>query len=170
MKHQSRSSSAEYRRFLDKIDVTPTCWLWIGANGVFGYGQFRHEGRKQQAHRVSYQLFIGPIPPGLLVLHKCDVPACVNPHHLFVGTDADNVHDMMKKGRMNVSGNLLLAQVRAGKYQLSKSHCPSGHEYAGDNLYVNPNSGERACRICKKASGDRRNGRTLVGSASEAFT
>lgn len=82
------------------------CWLWIAC--VFlpakpaaqhGYGAFSVDGKPRGAHRVSWELAFGPIPENLQVLHKCDVRRCVNPAHLFLGTHADNMRDMVKKGR-----------------------------------------------------------------------
>ena len=89
-------------RFVEKIASKPKdgCWLWGGGLHVDGYGTFHADGRTRGAHRVSYELFKGPIPEGLHVLHLCDVPGCVNPDHLFTGTNRDNVRDMIAKGRV----------------------------------------------------------------------
>ncbi len=91
-----------------KINKTDTCWLWTGARQTNGYGKvgFRVDGKSvfQAAHRRSWTLHNGPIPKGLLVLHKCDVPLCVRPDHLFLGTDADNCADKMAKGRWGHGG------------------------------------------------------------------
>jgi hypothetical protein len=75
------------------------CWLWIGALLQNGYAQFSIESRSIRAHRASWEIHCGPIPGDAQVLHRCDMPACVNPDHLFLGDDADNMHDKIAKGR-----------------------------------------------------------------------
>lgn len=93
-------------RFMSHVtkDDGTGCWLWNGSRNWAGYGLFlvgsRTTGRRHNgAHRVSHELFNGPIPEGMDVCHRCDNPPCVNPAHLFVGTRRDNVLDMVTKGR-----------------------------------------------------------------------
>lgn len=106
--------------FWPKVDKTPghgprgTCWLWIGQHGPRGYGQFSNrQGYSAYAHRAAWELARGKIPAGLKVLHKCDTPLCVRPSHLFVGTQADNMADMQKKGRAHRVGRKGTANHRA---------------------------------------------------------
>jgi len=80
------------------LDDANRCWLWTSAMRG-GYGVFWLHGHCTSAHRVSWSLHHGPIPADMNVLHKCDTPACVNPAHLFLGTQQDNADDMLAKGR-----------------------------------------------------------------------
>lgn len=95
-------------RFMMKVSPEPNsgCWLWTASCMPDGYGQIKIGGRPKRAHRVSWELHHGPIPKldsyhGNCVLHKCDVPQCVNPDHLFIGTQADNMKDKVRKNRQD---------------------------------------------------------------------
>ena len=101
----TKSPTARFYKYISKSDhpLIPfcDCWVWIGDCHRDGYGRFRPGGSAPsvQAHRFSYELFNGPIPDGMKVLHSCDYHPCVNPNHLFLGTQKDNMQDMIKKGR-----------------------------------------------------------------------
>jgi hypothetical protein len=87
------------RPFWEYVDRSGDCWLWTGYRVPTGYGQAWHAGRLVRAHRLAWELTYGPIPPGLCVCHACDVPACCNPAHLFIGPQSANLRDMARKGR-----------------------------------------------------------------------
>jgi HNH endonuclease len=99
MRKKRRTTPVE-ERFERYFERGPGCWLWTGSTQPKGYGQInRGDGVPERAHRVAWTKFRGPIPEGLQVLHRCDNPGCVNPDHLFLGTDGDNMHDKQGKGR-----------------------------------------------------------------------
>jgi len=137
-------------RFLSKIELSPTgCWIWTGWLKHNGYGMFdvpiAGGGRvKQQAHRISYELFVGPLIEGLTIDHvkeMCSSRACVNPFHLRQITRGDNVR----------AGDTLAAR------NLAKTHCVNGHEFTPENTYHPPKRPRsRYCNICRKAASERR--------------
>jgi hypothetical protein len=94
-------------RFLSKVDrhgplhpvLQTHCWVWTGSVRGQGYGQFWYKGLSRKASRVSYEIFVGEIPIGRMVLHRCDNRMCVNPDHLYLGDHADNMRDRNSRGR-----------------------------------------------------------------------
>lgn len=93
----SRKNTKE--SFESKIEKTDSCWNWLGVINSSGYGSIRFDGKKIGVHRLAYEIMIGPVSENLFVLHKCDNRICVNPDHLWLGTQTDNLKDMYQKGR-----------------------------------------------------------------------
>lgn len=114
-------------RLLEKVVISKSgCWLFTGFRDRQGYGEIRinNPRKMEKAHRTSYKLFIGNIPNGMCVLHKCDNPPCCNPKHLFLGTKTDNAKDRDRKGRTpkgeDFNRKLSENDVRIIKYLLKK--------------------------------------------------
>lgn len=124
---------------VDRSKGDDACWEWTGARNGRGYGMCGVGTRYHGAHRVAYTLCSGTIPDGLNVCHHCDNPPCVNPAHLFLGTQSDNMRDCFAKGR----GSKILSTPR-----LQTTHCVHGHEYTPENTYLDSN-GHRECRTCR---------------------
>jgi len=133
----SRKRRPLEERFWEKVNILgeDECWEWTAAVNNKGYGVIGDgsvPSKNLLAHRVSYSLRYGSIDPSLLLCHKCDNTKCVNPGHLFQGTQTDNMSDALAKGRHHKTG---------------LTHCPSGHEYAVSGTYTKSN-GTRFCRVC----------------------
>lgn len=97
--HNNRRNVAD--RFWSRVAKggIDDCWNWIAGIGTHGYGRMSVDGCPESSHRISWQLNNGPIPQGLHVLHRCDNRICCNPNHLFLGTNLDNINDMVSKNR-----------------------------------------------------------------------
>lgn len=110
MKHKSilMIFDSQYKRFWEKVNKEGPndCWEWIGAINGKGYGIFSIFNTIFLAHRVSYYIVHGPISDGTLILHKCDNVKCVNPDHLYSGTQADNIHDRAERNPHNQGGQV----------------------------------------------------------------
>lgn len=127
----------------DRVIPEPNsgCLLWEGATARYGYGHVRRGGKYISLHRLVWEETHGPIPGGLHVLHRCDVPACVNIDHLFLGTHFDNMRDIVAKGRHTSNRDGFLR---------NKIHCAQGHPYTEKNTGLTK-AGHRYCRICHRA-------------------
>ena len=125
-------------KFDSFVDKAEECWSWRGAHSDRGYTQIWQRGKVHRAHRVAYQLFVGPIPAGKCVCHFCDNPGCVNPSHLFLASHSQNMKDCALKRRHNNS---------------RKTHCSRGHEFTAGNTHVDRYNGweRRGCKKCRAA-------------------
>ena len=113
------------------------CVEWLGARTTGRYGRVSYQRKRWSAHRLFYSALVGPIPPHMEVMRKCDNPICVSPAHLTVGTHADNMRDKAAKGRCGKTGTQ------------KQPHCMRGHPLSGWNLYTPPGTRRRQCRACK---------------------
>ena len=111
---------------------TAGCWIWSGRRYPSGYGYMNVGQTNIGAHRLSWRLMRGPIPEGLFVLHKCDVMACCNPNHMFIGTQKANMQDKIAKGRQP---------------DMSRSICKNGHPFTEANT-GRTKQGHKVCRRC----------------------
>lgn len=101
-KKYDRAFCSDMCRFMAYVDKQESCWIWKGFTNRKGYGRFSFRHNKSAtAHRVSYEVFKGPIENNLFVCHQCDNPSCVNPDHLWLGTHLENMIDMIEKGRQS---------------------------------------------------------------------
>jgi HNH endonuclease len=144
-------SPAQIERFWSKVQKHwDGCWFWTGAStkppsgGRYGSYTCQVKGRKRttKAHRLAYMLSKGN-PGSKDVLHRCDNTLCVRPSHLFTGDHVDNMRDMISKGRWK----------GAAANNAAKTHCDSGHELTGNNLYKH--NGKRSCRECRRLATQR---------------
>lgn len=105
-KQSIEKSIIKFWGYVDQSAGRFGCWPWTGAKKEKGYGQVYFMGKNIRAHRMAYELGVGPIPDGLFVCHVCDNPSCCNPWHLIAATAKENTQDMIHKGRANFIGNL----------------------------------------------------------------
>jgi hypothetical protein len=118
-----------------KIEVDESgCWLWTAAATPGGYARINYQKRQKYAHRLAYELLVGPIPDGLTIDHLCRVRNCINPAHLEAVTLRENL----------LRGNTVAAM------HARKTHCPRGHPYAGPDAEVYRYRGQRVCRRCSR--------------------
>lgn len=126
-------------KFWLKVKKTESCWNWISSLNSRGYGVFYYNKTVSLSHRVSWKLKNGEIPEKLFVCHHCDNPKCINPSHLFLGTQVDNMKDCSRKGRLK---------------NQKKVYCKRGHSLSGDNLFKSDviRRKRRRCKTCENES------------------
>lgn len=137
---KKRKTLAE--RFWEKVVKTETCWLWTASSNARGYGSMVDNGKQRRATHISWELHTGEKwPQGMYACHKCDNPPCVNPEHLFAGTQRDNIWDAKAKGRIKAPNSY--PGYRTANEQ--KTHCKRGHEFTPENTYLYRG---RNCKTC----------------------
>ncbi|WP_179507348.1 HNH endonuclease signature motif containing protein [Sphingomonas melonis] len=150
------------RTFEDRFwsKVTPQdsgCWLWTAARDKNGYGRVGVGSKTAFAHRISWEIANGEIRGGLSVLHSCDVPACVNPAHLFLGSQADNMRDMHAKRRGVIPASVRMFGERNGAAKLSESTVLEIKSLAGviSQRAVATRYGISPAHVCRIQRGER---------------
>jgi hypothetical protein len=138
----------QLKRFWAKVDkeTENECWEWTAATSSKGYGQFAIGGVSKSTHRISYIMHKGKIPDGLMICHTCNNPPCVNPNHLYAGSNKENMQQASNEKRLAPQ---------------QKTHCKAGHEFTPENtaLYKQKKRGNaltRVCKTCKKINDKRR--------------
>ena len=134
-----------------EVDAETGCWNWTGSDkSKAGYCRFFVEGKRVLVHRWAYEYFVGPIPEGWTVHHKCVNTSCSNPDHLEA---------------LSQLKNLLESETAQASVLARATHCVNGHEFTSRNTYVDPKSGRRTCRECRNARMRRYNARKKLERA-----
>jgi hypothetical protein len=134
--------------------LTDHCLLWTGYVQPNGYAKTSYQGRPEWAHRAAWQKANGPIPEGMWVLHRCDVPLCINPDHLFLGTHRDNMADMRAKGR-SAKGRSAKGDRSGARNRDYGTTCKRGHDRTTHTLYQWSNRLGRMTSYCGRCHADR---------------
>jgi len=135
-------------RFWSKVDIKEEndCWKWIGCETERGYGAFGFNGTTKLAHRVAYEISSGPIPRKICCLHKCDNKLCVNPNHLYLGTQGDNMVDRFNRNHSNQGGH---SKLHPGEVWLIRKIYSETSLFQKDIALMFKTSQSTICRITK---------------------
>lgn len=139
MSAQDFKTCMEPKLMAHRMVVPSGCWLWTGAISTHGYGITNYQRKQIRAHQAAYQVWVGEVPAGLQLDHKCRNRSCFNPEHLECVTPRENT----------LRGEGITAKAARA------THCPAGHAYDEQNTYITP-KGHRDCRACRAASAKRR--------------
>jgi len=143
--------------FWAKVDFTNTCWVWTACKDARGYGRFGVDRSNKKAHRLSYELLIGPIPEGTEIDHVCRNKSCINPDHLEAVTHRENV---------------LRGESPSAKCAVV-THCAKGHEFTPENNYpylMKNGRYRRRCKQCHLADGIKRRQRRKAEKILDSVT
>jgi hypothetical protein len=156
------SDEASLRRFAVKIQRCGDCWIWTGAT-TKGYSAFHFTSgpttKEHYGHRASYRMFKGDIPEGLIVMHACDTPLCVNPAHLGVGTVKDNQADSRRKGRATVGSSSHYAKITEADVVSI-----AGRRLMGEKLRaIGKDFGISEASVCRNCAWAKMEARTTLG-------
>lgn len=137
-------------RLLSKTSFNPTteCWEFTGDRDMWGYGRLTVKGKTYRANRLAYEFFVGKIPKGFIVCHRCDNPPCCNPEHLFLGTHADNMIDKVSKGRQAKGKGLPQTKLEASAASQAKYLKEQGLSFRAIGKLLSC-SHTHAQRLCK---------------------
>lgn len=141
LRERERKKTPIIQRLMNNIYKNPKngCWEWLGYKMRFGHGKIGYRDKVYLTHRLSYEIYIGPIPKNMNVCHKCDNPSCINPDHLFLGTQLENIEDCVKKNR-----HFVIPAMNGENNPLAKLTNQQANE-----IRIRLNNGERGIDLAK---------------------
>lgn len=161
IRHRKRTQEETRDHIIHTTTLTESgCWEWNGSRSRLGYGTMRHNGQTTECHRVSYQVFVGDIPEGLCVRHRCDNRSCSNPEHLELGTHQDNMKDMVSRNRSVKGENIEVSKLKPDDVRVIRdiydkhiynNFNPHNREWSLERLSEMFNISTRSClNVCQR--------------------